>query len=737
MSADSIAAITESLPPASDPLTYLTILESHLTPEILPTLNSILQDTELTQNIGWDLVHLLLPFPDSAECLCTIARLGNPREVVLKVTEELRLLRLDPDREDDVEEAVGPNAGESPSEPTDIDKFCILAKLLSILHPRIKTKFPSRFLSTSLIALLAAFRPSNQATLAVISFIHTISGRKRPPLPGRESSRYLLTTPSVPNPADPTAPDPEAQDEDPEEAAIQTRLLQSFLTHILEDFINANPLFWSTRLLESFEPTKLLKRDGKKTEGERFREEPTLQLRDTIVGQLMALVRDLGLSDDSILLDAIFKLDSEPSDDNVEEYPSSPDNIPLSRSGSLYLIASSVFSSVIFGTKSLQPKMTIFPDHAKLTAYFLDGDEESSTEPSEAIIDAILAIGLWLEHNNSFVSGPLDDQDFHEHLRSLSLLSAMNPKPPMRYAAHVLTSAILHAHPIDRVRLTFISETLSAEDRLFQPLRVSAITWLKEEIVTADERLSQNAFASPTALTSVQSYLFPDMSHLDRLSNEQLIEKLLQDFPFHMSVINFLFFVGSKQYEHVVAPGTIAEVEAIYLDPLQQAQEKSIQFLDTQDMSNPPTSVRLLFLLSPAPELAHNAEHRSKSNGRQPPFSDRRLLSKFIFGINCARLTMVWRRLQLATLEIQQHVSGDTRVPVNQGNTASQITTRQQSSGQYQHQNLNQNRQKLTIPDQGKPSPPTEIINRPVSFLPPEPTSTTILGDYEARCLCD
>ena len=274
MPPDSITAITESLPPATDYLTYLTILESHISPEILPTLYNILQDAELTQNIGWDLIHLLLTLTGAEQCLNTIARLGNPREVVLKVTEALQLLELD--SADDAVEV------DSKSEPTVIDKFCILLNLLSIVHPRIKTKYPSRFLSTSLMAILSTFRPSNQATLAVISFVHTISGKKRPPLPGRKSSAKIPTTAT---PSDPSAPDPEAQDEDPKEAAVQTKLLQSFVTHTLEDYVNTNTLEWAARLQEYFEPDKVV--TGRKSLGEAYREEPELQNHETIVGQLV------------------------------------------------------------------------------------------------------------------------------------------------------------------------------------------------------------------------------------------------------------------------------------------------------------------------------------------------------------------------------------------------------------------------------------------------------------------
>jgi len=279
---NSITAITDSLPPATDHLTYLTILESHISPAILPKLNEILQDVELTQNIGWDLIHLLLPVPGAESCLTTIARLGNPKEVVLKVTETLQLLDLDAIEEiPEEEEEEGKKA--LVEEPTGIEKFCTLLQLLAIVHPRIKTKYPSRFLSSSLMAILSTYRPSNQATLAVISFAHTISGKKRPSLPGRKSSLNIPTSSN--NDTNPSAPDPEAQEEEPEEAAIQTKLLQSFVTHILEEYVNMNSLEWSARLQEFLEPKKVV--TGRKSLCESFKEDPVLVTRDAITGQLV------------------------------------------------------------------------------------------------------------------------------------------------------------------------------------------------------------------------------------------------------------------------------------------------------------------------------------------------------------------------------------------------------------------------------------------------------------------
>ncbi|TVY43996.1 hypothetical protein LSUB1_G001765 [Lachnellula subtilissima] len=592
MPPDGIKAITESLPPATDYLTYLTILESQLSADILPALNDILQDAELTQNIGWDLIHLLLPLPGAEKCLGSIARLGNPREVVLKVTESLHILDLDAveeghDVEDEdkaakeedntaAEEGKIENTKKPTPEPTNVDKFCILVNLLAILHPRIKTKYPSRFLSTSLMSILAAFRPSNQATLAVVSFVHTISGKKRPPLPGRQSTLSIKDT--NPSESDPSAPDPEAhEDADPQEGAIQTKLLQSFVTHVLQDYANTNSLEWATRLQESFDPTKVVA--GKKSLGESFREEPTLQGRDTLVGQLVALARDLGMSDYTDLFDTIYKTEDETGDDDEENeeanYPTSPADIPLSKAGSLFLITCYIFASILFESKSPPPKLSIFPDHAKLVKQFIgtDGPANIGNEDS-GVIDAILAIGLWLEHNNNFVSGPLEDEDFLQHLQSLSLLSANTPSSTLRYAAHVLTSTILHAHPVDRLRLTFITDTL--EHCPYENLKASAVSWLKEEIITAYERKSNNIFGSKVALSAAQPYLFPDASELGSATAEELVHILGQSFSFHMAVVNFVFLISGENYAHVVPPGMLSVVEEIYLGPLRAAQVKAL-----------------------------------------------------------------------------------------------------------------------------------------------------------------
>ena len=328
--ADSDNPLLKTLPPETDYLSYLTILEYNLTAEQLPTLHDILQDTTLTANIGWDLVHLLLPLlPASQQCLHDVARLGNPREVVLKVTELLEGLgeedEADNEEEfEDIEEAGKPNEpgasnneaqedkaqhGENtgpesttsgrPSKPPSMSvKFTALLDMLSILHPRIKTKYPSRFLSTSLQAVLPAYSQvarTTEATEAVLGSIKALSGTKRPKLPPRKSSA-MIPTQATPI----SAPDPEGQDEalGVDEKVLQSRLLQSFLTYVTEAYMNSTALdedvpglAWSSRYQEELHPEKII--PGRRTYGSLFAEEEHLHERDTITGHILVSLMEV------------------------------------------------------------------------------------------------------------------------------------------------------------------------------------------------------------------------------------------------------------------------------------------------------------------------------------------------------------------------------------------------------------------------------------------------------------
>ncbi len=281
--AKAIEAIREARPPATDRFTYLTIVEANLCPEVLPTLNEVLQDPELTQEIGWDLVFNLVSLPGSEQCLETVSRLGNPREVILKVLEALELLGSDDDEDGEGETAQPkPEPAVSPTH-----KFITLLGMLAILHRRINTKYPSRFLAQTLQTVLGAYRPNQEMTASVINLVHSLSGGRRPPLPSRKSS-VNVANPDHDGDASKNAPDPEADRdgrEDPDESDLQQKLLLSFATCILEAYANGNEMAWAARLLEFYDPEKIV--PGRRTLMAAFREDQELLERDSIAGKLV------------------------------------------------------------------------------------------------------------------------------------------------------------------------------------------------------------------------------------------------------------------------------------------------------------------------------------------------------------------------------------------------------------------------------------------------------------------
>lgn len=277
--AEVIRRLNESRPPATDSFTYLTIIEQYLSPEILPALLDILQDASLTKDIGWDLVEMLIDVPGGEPCLEAVARLGNPREVILKVLEVLERATIDTaeaaDEEDEIPVAAtaGLNA-----------KFITLVGMLGILHKRLEVKAPSKFLHPTLQTVLAAYVPTPEATVAIISFVRAVTGSARPALPSRKSSTTLETPFEGTDPST-NAPDPEAEKADPVEDELVTRLLQSFITCVIETYVNASDLGWAARLVEFYHPEKIV--PGRKTVMESFRNEQEFLARDALIGQLV------------------------------------------------------------------------------------------------------------------------------------------------------------------------------------------------------------------------------------------------------------------------------------------------------------------------------------------------------------------------------------------------------------------------------------------------------------------
>ncbi|KZF26506.1 DUF1760-domain-containing protein [Xylona heveae TC161] len=605
-----------ALPPATDYLTYSTLIEYNLTPDLLPTLHDVLQTPELAANIGWDLIHILVPMlPASAQCLEDIARLGNPREVVLKVAESLRHIdfaqdsadvRSEADHTEDqgrqtLQKEARPSSGGDAAELSlPVLQFNTLVSLLSILHPRIKTKYPSRFLSTTLQALLATYSeaPTAETTNALLLFVKSIAGERRPSLPPRLSSGSIITLSSQS-----AAPESGAQPEpiSREEHALQNRLLQSFVTHIMEEYMMSTAsdmdhpgLAWASRFQEKARPEKVV--PNRKTFGELFLTAEELRDRETTAGQITALARDLGLHSSDLLAAA---QQADTNDhlhfEQEDEPPSAPEEIPLSRAGSLFLLTARKASAYMFGSTPFQAEQFyIFPDHAKLVESFIGteafgGMGGAGTEPFP-ILDALLALGV-LAVNGGHIGQAESDDEFNQYLQTMSLISANTPASSLRYHAHTLTALVLHSHPSDIIRLSYIRDTL--EHCPLENLKVSAVGWLKTETLSASQHTQPDdashtsepsVFSTPVALDTAAPFLFPDLSAdypgASTLQGSHLLEKWTTfrlDLPFYLASLNFYYLLLSATHLHAALDisnlHSNNDIGGSFLGPLREASK--------------------------------------------------------------------------------------------------------------------------------------------------------------------
>ncbi|RGP71502.1 hypothetical protein FLONG3_7113 [Fusarium longipes] len=568
---EAIQRLKEARPPTTDAFTYLTVVETNLSPEVLPTLHEILQDAGLTNEIGWDLVEMLISIPGSEGCLETIARLGNPREVILKVIEVLD------------SNAESSEAGDASASA----KFITLVGMLGILHERLQVKSPSRYLHTTLQTVYRAYNPQGaETTAAVIDLVRSLSGRKRPPLPTRQSSTKLETA-FQGSDMSKSAPDPEAHagQAGEGESELVSRLLQSFVTSILEAYVNSNSLEWAARHLEYLNPERIV--PGRPTMLQAFKQVDELQARDALVGQLVAVARDLGLA--KLPSDEVKKVLKSPFAANplsVEPDPKNPEAIKLSSGGFLCLTAYRMFASDIFDANYEQPNANIFPEHHNLLKRFLGDEPQAQIEGNPGTVEALIVIALWL-HEQKRIVGPnaIDDKEatFMSYHHLLTLISVFHPSLRVRNAATVLAGHILHQDPDEEDRLNILEDLL--ENCMFSSLQACAVTWLREEIIAAHKAGSKGRFADPDCLDTLQYTLFQDLEYLAETDLEALWEFWIQNAPFHLQVANFsLFLFGGQDYKNLAPAGMAAAVEHRYANPLLAAAKRLREALDKKEI---------------------------------------------------------------------------------------------------------------------------------------------------------
>ncbi|KAL6853156.1 YAP-binding/ALF4/Glomulin [Trichoderma novae-zelandiae] len=593
-----VKRLQESRPPATDVATYLTIVEMSLKPEVLPALQEILEDVALTNDIGWDLVDMLINVPGSEECLESIARLGNPREVILKVLEVMEKTAAagqeeDDDDDDDGEEGEreedeggkkgkekeGRSAAITTKGETKATRhFVTLCGMLGILLKRLQVKAPSRFLHTTLETVQRCYDATSAAsTAAVISLVQTLAHKTRPPLPSRKSS-VMLDTPF--QDSDPTkqAPDPEAQRSDilnKDEPQLIANLLQSFITSIIEAYVNSNGLEWASRMLEYTYPERIV--PGRKTMIQTFKEVMELQAKDALVGQLVALASDLGLSKlPPFKLKEYLEGPIRRQPLSIDFDPQQPQQLHLSTGGLICLNAYWMFAADVFDSdrgfpdEQLMPQYML-PDHQVLLQRFLGDEAQGQIAANPGTTEALIVMAIWLDGRKA-ISNPKDagtNAGFMPYHHLLTLISAFHPNIRVRNAATVVAGYILHADPEEEDRLAILEDML--ESCIFPSLQACAVTWLREELIAAKKSGSKGRFSSPECLETIQYTLFPDLSHLKQADASTLLEFWAQSAPLHLQVANFALFLFGEDYKALAPVGMAAAIEHRYVEPLLHA----------------------------------------------------------------------------------------------------------------------------------------------------------------------
>ncbi|KAF7504900.1 hypothetical protein GJ744_001621 [Endocarpon pusillum] len=566
--------ITAALPPNSDYMTYLTILEYQLTPERLPTLTRHLaeDDGTLAKEVGWDLVKLILPLikaapRDAAKCLEVVARRGNPREVVVRVAEALEILGADDDaaesgfdEEPKTDEPKtdelptfkgeaqrihlgemdlhgmpppsstkeGPSndmsASEHPQETMAVPdspalQLSTLLSMLGILHSRIKTQYPSRFLATSLPAALGAYRKvpiTSETASAFLGLLGKLSGKQRPVLPPRSSTTNITNIkPAMTLGTEVYAPlpDPEGQSRDNAKApsdlemSIVLRLLQAVTLEVLEEYLlaDAGTMEWSTRLLEKQSPQRAI--PDRKSRSTIWQDEENLQSKDSMMDKFCRLANDLRLNPEDVFShtnlplvrnqkpeDVIVEMGTEKDEDEEpSEFPTSPSQIPYPHLGALFLYLASRVPAIIYSDETVSRVETSMTDLHHFVNQFVvptptllnDHFFPSVAHNPPSAIDAMLALLLLVilpPNRINTESVPRADDDYKALISILSHLCAEHPNPSFRTSAHHLATTLLHNHPSSNFRLSIIESTMT-DCGPFDNLKEVAINWLKEEIL--------------------------------------------------------------------------------------------------------------------------------------------------------------------------------------------------------------------------------------------------------------
>ncbi|KPI38269.1 uncharacterized protein AB675_12124 [Cyphellophora attinorum] len=663
--------ITAALPPNTDYITYLTILEYQLNPSNLALLNNVLKkdDGTLAKEIGWDLLRLVLPMLNEApsearECLELIAKQGNPREVVVRIAEELEKLGQsldDVESDDSVSEEEGDDglptfAGEAPRvhlgqmkldgmpeaekmpspQPDamperfqrhgsdDVLVFHALLSMLSVVHPRIKTQYPSRFLATSLPAALSAYRRmpiTTGTTEIVLRCLNSLAGRQRPPVPLRPSATEQSQTQHGQAPL----PDPEAPQEaqagtnvaSQSEKDIIKRLLQAVMLEALDEYVASlqgdglASMLWTRRLRESAQRKTILTAPGKPTAIDIFTI-PPFNNRDVLMRKFVSLSDVLEINAEA-QIERILNPPSISAQDNdaleteseePSEYPTSPSQIPFPTTGVVLMLAASQFARDAKTDSAID--LRAIAQLFNVTTPFSD----SPKIPSPGIHDALHSLIL-----RSITSQPsgISSLGSNPYIRILSILTqafTITPDIQSRDDAHYLATKLLQIQPDSALRLTAIKQTLKCEAvtqlrptgglqtvPLATPftegaLKAVGINWLKDDLLASLQGAAATADKVESSRQPLEAKILQEDDTLkallfgsnipsppaDDAKDDSAVSKILLALPYYIALLNFCTVLISR-----LPPSTGADLKPDAIALVEKLKPWWVYFIDILD----------------------------------------------------------------------------------------------------------------------------------------------------------
>lgn len=202
------------------------------------------------------------------------------------------------------------------------------------------------------------------------------------------------------------------------------------------------------------------------------------------------------------------------------------------------------------------------------------------------MIDSILFIGCYAV-SKSQIGSPKNDTEFKSYLHKLSKISSDTPFPTLRYHAHHLLTTVLHSHPSSSVRYNFIREILEQDE--YENLKVSAVSWFKDEILTLPNDRVESHKQTPlySAFEASMPQLFPNIPSQFRNLNisEQRYVLFQRRIPFYLATLNLLYFLSFSPYYEQLEIDALCksyEIQPCFLRPLASMCRRLMDMLDEQ-----------------------------------------------------------------------------------------------------------------------------------------------------------